>query len=1073
MKKNKVKNESGGGQRNLWFPLKTMLAVFLLFQLAQPVFADSFVDQINAEQQDKSVTGVVRDVSGLPVPGVTVMVKGTTVGTVTDSKGQYNLTIADGAKTLAFSFVGMKPQEITIGKQSKIDLVMEEEAIGLDEVVAVGYGTTRKANLTGSVDMVTAERLAERPITDVGQGLQGLIPNLNVTIYSGDPTRSTDLNVRGFESINGGSPLILVDGVPMDLNRINPQDIESITVLKDAAAGAVYGARAAFGVVMVTTKKGKGEVSVRLSSELSRDVPIFNVNPVKNGYEYATIRNQITTAGGGSPYYNNEYMTRLKAYWDDPQNQPGYAVVNGAFENYEYTHMAEDVMNTFSPKQKYDLSVSGSTGKSSFYTSFGYLNTDGYLNLEGNDNFKRYNILMKGDFKVNDWLSIDQQITINSQVSDKPSQAQLNSVIRIEPIRSFKVPYLADYPELEGEFWSNPNEFMLENQVRDGGRDKWSNTDNWLKTGITLDPVKGLQIKSDFSYRIYNRQRERGAPQYRAVKYDLTAPNHFDYFGDNDVSVWSNHDQYYVFNTYAEYTLNKIENHYIKGMIGFNQEWGRFTNVSGSALYPVSATLIDIGATTGLQAITGGKEHTALRGAFYRLNYIFKDKYLFEANGRYDGTSRFGTDSRFGFFPSFSAAWRISNEGFMAGTKHYLDDLKFRVSYGTLGNQVVENANNVQNYYPYIPSMNVTTSNFPMSTGYIPVVLMPGLISPELTWETVITKNLGVDITLFKQKLSASFDIYTRATTDMLMRKDYPDILGTAAPFQNAADLINKGWEFSLKWRDQISSDLSYDLAFSLADWTAEITKYENSTGAIGEHYVGEKLGEIWGYETVGLIQTEEQLANLPNQTALGLGWALGDMEYKDQQKEGEAGFGVINQGSNTLSDPGDRKIIGNNSARYTFGLNAGLKYKDFSIAAFFQGIGKRDYYPSSNSWTWFFPFASLNMDRQWIDDAWTPDHTDAYWPRIQTGNKNFLPQTRYLQNAAYVRVKSLTISYDLSEKLIGKTGFLKSAKVYIAGQNLWELSKIRKPLDPEYVFSNSIDYPLMRTYSIGLIINL
>lgn len=1012
--------------------------------------------------QQKTISGSIVDEEGLQLPGVSIIVKGTTNGTITDMDGKFTIPNVTPDATLVFSFVGMEQQEIKVGSQTTMKVTMKSSSIGLDEIVAVGYGTTRKANLTGSVDMVSAERLEARPITDVGQGLQGLIPNLNVTIYSGDPTRSTDLNVRGYESINGGAPLILVDGVPMDLNRLNPQDIESITVLKDAAAGAVYGARAAFGVVMVKTKRGSGKINVRLSSELSRDVPIFHVNPVKNGYEYATIRNQISTAGGGSVYYNDDYMARLKTYWDDPENQPGYAVVDGHFENYEYTHMAEDVMNTFSPKQKYDLSVSGSTDKSSFYTSFGYLNTDGFMNLEGNDNFKRFNILMKGDFKVNDWLSIDQQITINSQVSDKPSQAPLNSVIRVEPIRAFKVPYLEDYPELEGEFWSNPAEFMLENQVKNGGRDKWSNTDTWLKTGLTLDPIKGLQIKSDFSYRIYNRQRERGAPQYRSVNYDLTKENHFDYFGDNDVSIWTNHDQYYVLNSYAEYTVDKIENHYIKAMVGFNQEWGRYTSVSGSALYPVSSTVIDIGATTGTQSITGSKQHTSLRGAFYRVNYIYNDKYLFEANGRYDGTSRFGKSSRFGFFPSFSAAWRMSNEGFMAGTRHFLDDLKFRVSYGTLGNQLLGN-----NYYPYIASMQVTETNFPLASGKLPVVKMPGLISPDLTWETVITKNLGVDVTLFKQKLTSSFDIYSRATTDMLMRIDYPDILGTNAPLQNAADLINKGWEFSLKWRDNASKDLSYDLAFSLADWTAEITKYENPTGAIGEHYVGEMMGEIWGYETVGLIQNEEQLAQIPDQTSVGLGWKLGDIEYKDLN-----GDGKINEGSKTLSDPGDLKIIGNNSARYTFGLNAGVKYKDFSIAAFFQGVGKRDYYPSSNSWTWFFPFASLNMDRQWIDDAWTPENPNAYWPAIQTGNKNYKVQTRYLQNAAYVRVKSLTISYDLPESWVNKIG-LGSAKFYVAGQNLWELSSIRKPLDPEYVFSNSIDYPLMRTYSLGLIINL
>ncbi len=1013
-----------------------------------------------AFSQNIQISGKIIDEEGLPLPGVSVVIKGTTTGTVTGADGNYSLNNISSDATMVFSFVGMKTKEVAVKGKTIINVTMESEAYGLAEIVAVGYGTQKKANLTGSVDMVTAERLESRPISNVGEGLQGLIPNLNVTIYSGDPTRSTDLNVRGFESINGGAPLILVDGVPMDLNRINPNDIESITVLKDAAAGAVYGARAAFGVVMVKTKKGTGAINVRLSSELSREVPIFHVTPVTNGYEYATIRNQILINGGGTQYYNDDYMARLKTYWDDPENQPGYAVVDGHFENYEYTRMAEEVMNSYAPKQKYDLSVSGSTDKSSFYSSFGYLSQDGYQNSPGRDKFKRYNVLMKGDFVVNDWLSINQQVTINSQSSNKPSEGGINSVIRVEPIRATVVPYLEDYPELEGEYWSQP--FQMQAELERAGRTKWSNTDTWLKSGIALNPVKNLNIISDFSYRIYNRQYERGAPPFYTISMDLTKPDVKDWYGDNIVEVSSDHDQYYVFNAYTEYVLDKFEDHYIKGMVGFNQEWGRYTGVNGSALYPVAANVIDIGATTGTQMITGSKQHTSLRGAFYRFNYIFRDKYLFEANGRYDGTSRFSKDSRFGFFPSFSAAWRISKEGFMAGATNWLDDLKFRLSYGTLGNQLLGS-----NYYPYIATMKVTETNVPLATGKLPVIQMPGLISPDLTWETVITKNAGVDITLLKQRLSSSFDIYSRATTDMLMRIDYPDILGTAAPYQNAADLINKGWEFTLKWRDNVSKDLSYDFSLALADWTAEITKYENPTGAIGEHYVGEKLGEIWGYETAGFIQDEEQLANMPDQSALGTGWQLGDLEFKDLN-----GDGAINQGSNTLSDPGDRKIIGNNSPRYTIALNTGIKYKDFSVAAFIQGVGKRDYYPSSNSWTWFFPFASLNMDRTWIEDAWRPDNRDAYWPIIQYNTKNYAPQTRYLQNAAYIRLKNITLSYDLPEKLISKVA-LKSAKFYIAGQNMWEISKIHHPLDPEYVFSNSIDYPLARTYTVGVIINL
>jgi len=398
----------------------------------------------------------------------------------------------------------------------------------------------------------------------------------------------------------------------------------------------------------------------------------------------------------------------------------------------------------------------------------------------------------------------------------------------------------------------------------------------------------------------------------------------------------------------------------------------------------------------------------------------------------------------------------------MAGTKHFLDDLKFRVSYGTLGNQLLGNR-----YYPYIPSMNVTTTNVSLSSGVIPVVQMPGLVSPSLTWETVVSKNVGLDITVLNQRLNATVDVYTRDTKNMLMKKTYPDILGTSAPDENSADLQTKGWEVSLKWRDKISNDLSYDLTFTLADWQAEITKYDNPSGSLDEYYVGQKIGEIWGYQTVGLIQDETQLAQIPNQTKLGTGWGLGDLEFKDLNDDK-----AISPGTNTLADPGDRRIIGNNNPRYSFGFNAGIKYKDFSLAAFFQGIGKRDYYPSANSWTWFFPWASYNVENSWISDSWSPTNRDAYWPDPQTGGKNFVPQTRYLQNAAYVRLKSLTLSYDIPTSVTKKIG-LAGVKVYTAGQNLWEYSKIRKPLDPEYVFSNSIDYPLMRTLTVGVIVNL
>ncbi len=1012
--------------------------------------------------QDRTISGTVTDARGETLPGVTVMVRGTTIGTVTDIDGGFGLNVPVTADFLVFTFVGMRRVEIPLSAETTYRVTMEPEAYGLDEVVVVGYGSQVRANLTGAVDMVTSERFENRPITSVGEGLQGLIPNLNVTVYSGDPTRSTDLNVRGFESITGGEPLVLVDGVPMDLNRVNPSDIESITVLKDAAAGAIYGARAAFGVIMVETKRGTTDgMNVRFSAEHAFDVPIFHMEPITNGYEFALLRNQVEEREGQQPVYSPDYMERLKRYWDDPDNNPPYEIYEGSFNNYAATNLQDDVLMSVSPQQKYDLSINGVTDRARYYSSFGYLNTDGWLDIpDKNHNFKRYNVLMKGDLDITDWLNIDQQITLNSQVSDKPYNDQTWTIFRIEPIRSYRVPYLEEYPELEGEYWDQPH--ALPAWVEKGGRDKWQNTDTWLKTGITINPINRVRIRSDFSYNMFKREAEAADPQYQLLSGNFEDGPQFNTHGDNIVDVRRDYHQYYVFNMFGEYEIADYNRHYVKAMVGFNQEWGRRTHISGRAYEPVSSTVVDIGATTGIQSITGGKDHVALRGAFYRLNYIYDGKYLFEANGRYDGTSRFGTDDRFGFFPSFSAAWRISAESFMFGVSHIFDDIKIRASYGTLGNQLLGNR-----FYPYIASMNVTETPIPLSSGRIPVVRMPGLISPDLTWESVVSQNLGLDLTLLDYRLNATFDMYTRETKDMLMRKSYPTILGAAAPDENAADLMTKGWELSIRWRDRVTSDFNYDFSFVLSDWVSEITKYDNPTGSLNDYYVGQILGEIWGYETVGIFQTNEEVDEAPSQGQLGVGWRAGDIRFADLNDDGE-----ITAGNNTLDDPGDRRIIGNENPRYSFGMNAGMNYKNFGLSLFFQGVGKRDYSPGSANWTWFYPWRAYAADKAWVRDSWTPDNRDAYFPEMQTGDKNWHTQTRFLQNAAYVRLKSLTLSYNLPHSITSRIG-MNGVRIYASGQNLWEYSQIRKPLDPEYIFNQRMDFPLMRTYSFGIIVNI
>jgi len=502
------------------------------------------------------ITGQITDTNEEPLPGATVLEKGTNNGTITDAGGNFKLTVADDA-VLVVSFVGYKSLEVAVTGQSNINITLSEDQTALEEVVVVGYGSQKKVNLTGAVDVVDAERLENRPIISTGEGLQGLVPNLNVTIPSGDPTENAQFNIRGYESINGGTPLMLVDNVPMDLNLINPEDIKSISVLKDGAASAIYGARAAFGVILVETKEGSKGIDIRLGTQLSWNKPIWYVEPIKNGYEYALLRNQVQTREGGDPYYNLEYMDRLEAYWNDPTNNDPYAVVDGQFEQYAYTGVNEMLMNSTSPRQKYDLAISGASERASYYTSFGVLNSDGYLNHEGNDNFKRYNVLLKGDFEATDWLSIDQQATINIQKSDKPSQANINDLIRMEPIRPFVVPHIEGYEQYEGMYWDIPFTVLADLDL--GGRQKFTNSDVWLKSGVTLTPVNGLKIRSSFSYNFFTRNYEEARLPYELVSQTLDQNNPVSIDGDDEIEVSEQYNQYYVWNTYAEYQVNQLE----------------------------------------------------------------------------------------------------------------------------------------------------------------------------------------------------------------------------------------------------------------------------------------------------------------------------------------------------------------------------------------------------------------------------------------------------------------------------------------------------------------------------------
>ena len=1033
---------------------------------------------------DVTVTGVVKDQSGQPIPGATVSVPGTNLGTATDMDGRYSITVPEGVN-LVFSFIGFDSRTITLGNQQVLDITLVESVSSLQEVVVVGYGTQQKVNLTGAVGVATSERLQNRPIANVGEGLQGVIPNLNIAPRNGDPASSPAFNIRGFQSINGGSPLVLVDNVPMDINRINPNDIESVSVLKDAAAAAVYGARAAFGVILVTTKKGKaGKVSVSLNSQFSLAKPIFNMDPINDPHEFVNARNLANDRTNGRPAFDPDMVEGTRRWSENPIPENEWGIVNGNLRFYGFNNYQSEIMTNYAPTQQHDLSISGGSENSNYFVSFGHLNKDGYL-ATNNENFKRYNVLMKAEFKVTKWLTLEEKLVINSQRSDKPFfynwDVNINSLARVNPIMPIQFPDLpfylqqgdrATYEPFIGTYFGGTNFWPY---LKDGGRSTWTNNDIWMTQGAVLTPAKGLKIQGNFSYNFVHRSEQNVASKIEIASTNLTNPANIisnGFSGNDFIDERSNFDQYYVINAFADYEFSLPEKHSLSTMIGFNQEWGqnKFIRAQNNAL--ITPLIQDLNATIGLQQTFGSQNHNALRGAFYRVNYIFDERYLIETNARYDGTSRFPSESRFGFFPSISAGWRISNEDFMAGTGSWLDELKLRASYGELGNQLLGN-----NFYPYIPTMGIGQSGFMMNgANRTPFVSPAGLVSPTLTWETVVSRNIGLDFTMLGGKIDASVDVFQRDTKNMLMRSTYPSILGTNAPQANAADSRTTGWELAITWKDRLKNDLSYDITLALSDWTAEITKFNNPNGAIpsgitaeggnAQYYVGQKLGEIWGYETVGIFQTADEVANAPLQSALGANWRAGDIQYSDLN-----GDGRITPGNNTLANPGDRRVIGNNTPRLSFGVNNNVSWKNFTLNAFFQGIWRREHWPSAGNWTWFFPFNAGHVEKYFITDSWREDNRDAYFAQahISTNDKkNIQPQTRFLQNAGYVRLKNLSLGYNLPFNLVNAIGF-QNANVYFAGMNLWEYSPIRKPLDPETIYSGAIEYPMQRIFTLGV----
>lgn len=1043
-------------------------------------------------QQDGVCKGVVKDNQGETVIGASVVVKGSTNGTITGLDGDFTLDNVKRGDVIQISYIGYVSQEV-VWQGTPLNITLKEDSQTLEEVVVVGFGSQKKANLTGSVSQVKMDDvLGERPVTNVKNALQGSMPGLMVS-GGASPGEAKSFNIRGTVSINGMNPLVLIDNVEGDIDLLNPEDIESVTVLKDAASSAIYGARAAAGVILITTKKAKKGEKFNLNYNAN-----FGFQTSINSPKQASLDEYLRAyqaAGFSETYYAgngsvSKWREYLAGYKENPAAYP--TVGDGIYigeDGAPYYLNDKDVYKAFqetSFMQTHNLTANGGTEKLRYRLSAGLTKEDGPL-IESKDTYMRKNISSFISADITDWLT--QEADFRYTVAD-----------RSEPMGSgdgiYCMNHISFYPSgmMPGSVNTSVGKDLPlitpENQIR-YNNPYLTDTDNtriYLRT--IMRPIKGLELVGEYTYDRKNWQKS-----YYAKKWEYTT----EQLGSNN-SVTSDylfksedHEDYNALNLYGTYNFSIKEDHMFKVMAGFNQERKQNSWISVQTHDMIAPSAPSFTSATGKIIPQNSYSDYAIRGAFYRINYNYKDRYLFEANGRYDGSSKFPKDDRFGFFPSFSVGWNIARESWMEKALDYVSDLKLRASWGQIGNQ------NIGNYGYYSTMQPVGNSNYWLKDGeFITYISTPGLVSNSFTWETVETLDIGFDASMFNSRLQVTFDWYQRTTRDMLIAGiQLPAVVGTSAPMRNAADMRTRGWEIAVNWRDQIG-DWKYNVGFNLYDYKSKITKYSNNEDKLlsQNYYEGKTLGEIWGYVSDGFYtiddfdgpgtwQLKDGVASLD-----GYNPRPGDEKFVNLNDD--RGTNEINSGLNTVDSPGDQKVIGNSTPRYNFGVNLGVSYKGFSLSAILQGTAKRDvwiggmslfpfggsakaYYPVFyNQTDYWEPMGSC--DGQYTEndrEYWVAKNPDAslyrLYSNMQNHGSNQRASTKYLQNGAYMRLKNITLAYTFPKALISKVS-LSALKVFVSTENLATISSLPKGYDPERL---SWGYPFYRTLSFGLNVTL
>ena len=1058
------------------------------------------------------VTGKVTDPSGEPLIGVSVMVSGTSIGTITDFDGLYMIEVANDAQ-LQFSYMGYQTVTENVKSRSIINVVLKEDTRLLDEVVVVGYDTQRKANLTGAVGSVSVEdQLEGRPLANVGTGMQGAVAGLTVTNSSGRLGDTPKFRIRGAVGTllneGGSQPLILVDGVEIsDISMINADDIKEISVLKDAASSSIYGTRAAFGVILITTKSGSGVDSkfrVNYSNNFSWGTPTALPELAKSyiGAEMALeARNRRQP---GTTLFTNscglmwdasdiEYMRE----WDHafgnadlgPEMVEGrdFTIKSGQPHFWRSWNAADEYIKDFAFSQQHNMSFSGTAGKTNYYMGLSYMGQDGVVKVNP-DSYNRFSVNYSTDTEIKPWLKVRSKALYTRTNLETPFNFNSSSYDALYYL--YRWPSIMPYGTYEGmPFRNSVTETAAANM----------NTDikDYMRFSVGATFVLGipdLTLDIDYTYNLDNQnitQRGGTVGGWDFWSGSMNLVDNWAATSRNKIDKYQYNRNYHAGNAVLRYKHTWNDAHSLNVFGGMNIEYKEVDYVNAEKRDLLDQTKPEISLSIGDNFIYGSHTSWAIMGFFARVNYAYKNRYLIELNGRFDGSSRFPTDQQWGFFPSGSLGWVASEENFWEVLNPYWSFLKLRASYGSIGNQDIGN-----NRFRAI--MSSSTSGWIMGETNMLTFSMPTALADGFTWETIKTINGGIDMRFFNDDLGVSLDVYRRINDGMVVGgTEVPSTFGTTAPYENAAQLTTNGWELGIDYHHRFSNGLRLNVSANLADALTIVTKHPRKTSSIidGSNYEGKIYGEIWGFTTDRLFQESDfdedgnLMPGIAKQTyfensGYKYKYGPGDVKYMDLDGNGE-----ITWGDKTVDNHGDWSRIGNATPRYEYNFKIGVDWHGVDFNIFFQGVGSRQYWATGSMMIpgWNFSEGTYYAHQT---DYWKPDNTNAFYPRLTETNQpgqysaasfNFLCQTRYLLDMSYLRLKNITLGYSLPDKVLKKMHFQKF-RVYFSAENVCEFDKLGNlPIDPETATSAGDGgamgwgriYPLPHQLSCGLQISL